>query len=93
MRRITARRGGKPDENGASYRIVGRQISFDLIMTVAPIDAGTSRLGIDCTLTAHSIGMRLLLEPMRLVRANAQGRFEAGAMLLARHLAALDGAV
>lgn len=98
MRRITARSAdpaethSEVDPAPARYLIEGRQVTFDLSLCAVPVDAQTSRLEVSCAVGARSIGIRLLLEPLRLARSGAQARFDAGLALLATHLERIGAA-
>ena len=86
MRRITARRLGPAGPAGASYRLQGRQVAIDVHLGLRPVAAARCELVAVCEVQALSVGVRLLLQPLRLAQAGAQARFDAGADRLARHL-------
>lgn len=90
-RRITARRLGPAGPAGAGYRLQGRQVAMDIRLGLRPIASARCEMVAECELQALSVGVRLLLQPLRLAQSGAQARFDAGVDRLARHLRAVAG--
>lgn len=86
-RRITARRVAPAGPGGAAYLLEGRQMAADVVFSITPLDARSCQISVSCELRGLSIGLRLVLEPLRLAQAGAQRRYDEGVARMVAHLA------